>query len=55
VRVKPDYYRRQACRSREPARSASDRDIKAHLLSVAEQYEKLAIDAEADNQSPLAG
>jgi hypothetical protein len=48
VRVKPEYYREQAKRSRELARKASDADIKAHLLSVAEQYDKLAQETEVD-------
>lgn len=47
VRVKPEYYREQAKRSRELAKKASEADIKAHLLSVAEQYDKLAEEVEA--------
>ena len=47
MRVKPEYYRQQAERSRELAAKTRIADIRAHLLSVAEQYDKLAGEAEA--------
>ena len=42
MRASPEYYRDQAKRSRELAKRAKVAEIRAHLLSVAEQYEKLA-------------
>ena len=47
MRVNPVYYRQQAERSRDLAEKTSDAEIKAHLISVAEQYDKLAKEAEA--------
>lgn len=40
-------YRQQAKRSRELAKRALVDDIRKHLLRVAEEYDKLADDAEA--------
>lgn len=41
------YYREQAKRCRELAERQSKVDVKARLLKVAQQYEKLAEDAVA--------
>lgn len=41
------YYREQAKRCRELAERQSKADVKARLLEVARQYEKLTEDAEA--------
>jgi len=41
------YYREQAERCRELAVRQSNADVKAHLLAVAQQYEKLSEEAEA--------
>jgi hypothetical protein len=46
MRVKPEYYRTQAKLSRELAETASDEELKETLLNVAEQYDRLAEDAE---------
>jgi len=46
VKAKPEYYRQQARLSRELANRARDKNIVAHLLNVAEQYEKLAKEAD---------
>ena len=40
------YYRWQAERCRELAQRQLEGDVKAHLLDVARQYEKLAAAAE---------
>ena len=45
--VRPEYYREQARRSRELAKRAVDLEITQHLRSVAEQYDRLAKEAEA--------
>lgn len=47
--VKPEYYREQARRSRELAKKTLVKEVKSHLLLVAEEYEKLA--GEAERQS----
>lgn len=47
VKVEPEFYREQAEKSRALANRSEDPDTRAHLLGVAEQYEKLARDAEA--------
>jgi hypothetical protein len=46
MRVKPEYYRKQAKLSRELAKRAVREEIRRHLLSVADEYEKLAFEAE---------
>jgi hypothetical protein len=51
MRVRPAYYREQARRSRHLAKKAADAKIKGHLLNVAEQYDKLATEAEERGQS----
>jgi len=48
MRVRSEYYREQAERSRRMARKVLDPDAKGHLLSVAERYDQLAKDAEAN-------
>lgn len=47
MRARPEYFREQAERSRDLAVRTRDKNLKAHLLSVAEQYLKLADEAEA--------
>jgi len=44
------YYREQAKRCRDLAERQSKSDVKAHLLKVALQYEKLTEDAEAKGE-----
>jgi hypothetical protein len=46
MRVKPDYYRKQAKLSRELAENAPDEELRKTLLEVADQYDRLAEDAE---------
>jgi hypothetical protein len=46
MRVRPEHYRAQARRSRELAKHALNKEIAVHLLQVAEEYDKLAIEAE---------
>jgi hypothetical protein len=47
VRAKPEYYREQAERCRNLAEEKHlDADAKAHLLDVAGQYDRLALEAE---------
>lgn len=45
MRVRPEYYREQAKRSRDLAARTRVDEIKTHLMSVAEQYDKLAQEA----------
>jgi hypothetical protein len=40
------YYRAKAAKSRKLAESIGEADVKAHLLDVARQYDKLAKDAD---------
>lgn len=47
MRARPEYFREQAERSRHLAARTRDKELKEHLLSVAEQYDKLAEEAEA--------
>jgi len=47
MQARPDYYREQARKSRALAARVNDGDIRAHLVSVAEQYDRLAQEAEA--------
>ena len=47
VKATPEYYRKLAEQSRALAAGVTDAGKKAHLLSVAEQYDKLATDAGA--------
>jgi len=47
VKVTPEYYRKLAKQSRALAAGVNDADKKAHLLNVAEQYDKLAAKAAA--------
>ena len=42
VKVSPESYRKLAKQSRALAAGVSDADKKAHLLNVAEQYDRLA-------------
>jgi len=42
MRAKPEYYRKQAKLSRELAKNVLDQKLKRHLLSVAEEYDRLA-------------
>jgi hypothetical protein len=42
----PEHYRGEAERCRQQAENTPDRHAKAHLLDVAQQYEKLAEAAE---------
>ena len=46
VRVNPEHYREQAAKSRDLAKGLSG-DVREHLLDVAEQYDRLADEAEA--------
>lgn len=46
VQPKPEYYREQAERCRNPAKSILNWDVNQTLLDVAEEYEKLAKEAE---------
>jgi hypothetical protein len=48
VKATAAYYRRHALRSRELAQKVRDKEVKTHLLSVAEQYERLGDEAEQD-------
>ena len=45
VKVTPESYRKLAKQSRALAAGVSDADKKAHLLNVAEQYDRLAAKA----------
>lgn len=47
MRAKPEYYREQAAQSRRLAKRIDDPEIRSHMLQVAEQYDKLAEEAEA--------
>ena len=47
MKAKPEYYREQARLSRDLAERTKDKAISSHLLSVADQYERLADEAEA--------
>ena len=47
MKVTPEYYRKLAKQSRALAAGVNDADKKAHLLNVAEQYDKLAAKAAA--------
>ena len=47
VRVKPEYYRQQAERSRALSKRALVGEIRSHLLKVAEEYDRLADEAAA--------
>ena len=42
MRTTRDFFREQAERSRKLAARAEDAEIRAHLISVAEQYDSLA-------------
>jgi hypothetical protein len=46
VKAKPRHYREQAERSRRLANEVVDHAVKLHLLQVAEEYDKLADEAE---------
>ena len=46
MQPKPEYYREQAERCRNLAKSILNWDAKQTLLDVAEEYEKLAREAE---------
>ena len=46
MKAKPRHYREQAERSRRVANQVLDRAVKLHLLQVAEEYDKLAEEAE---------
>jgi hypothetical protein len=46
VKAKPRHYREQAERSRRLANEVLDTAVKLHLLQVAEEYDKLAEEAE---------
>jgi hypothetical protein len=46
MRVRPDHYRAQARRSRELSKLALNKEIALHLLRVAEEYDRLAEEAE---------
>jgi hypothetical protein len=48
-----EYYRRNAARLRQLASEATTAAVKAHLLGVVEQYERLA--KRADNSTLPAG
>jgi len=50
VSGKSAYYREQAVRSRRLAKRIDDPEIRAHMLQVAEQYDKLADEAEAEGR-----
>ena len=45
MRPSANHYREQAAHSRKLAESIKEREVKAHLLQVAEQYDKLAEEA----------
>ena len=47
MKATPEYYRKVAEQSRALAAGVTDADKKAHLLNVAEQYDKLAGQAAA--------
>lgn len=46
MQAKAEYYRNLAKRTREIAEQIDEADPKEHMLSVAEQYDKLATEAE---------
>jgi len=46
MRATAEYYRQQAKRSRDLAERVRHKEAKAHLLNVAEQYDRLAEEAE---------
>ena len=55
MKAKPRHYREQAERSRRVANQVLDRAVKLHLLQVAEEYDKLAEEADAVAQRPGQG
>jgi hypothetical protein len=46
VKAKPRHYREQAERGRRLANQVFDSAVKLHLLQVAEEYDRLAEEAE---------
>lgn len=46
MRTDPQYFRLKAQETLVVAKRTKDKDNKAYLLSVAERYEKLAVEAE---------
>jgi hypothetical protein len=47
-----EYYRRKAARARQVAEGVTTRAIKARLLELALEYEKLADGSESATQQP---
>lgn len=47
VKPKPEFYRLEAERCRQLAEAIPDAEAKQHMLDVARQYEKLAVEAES--------
>lgn len=47
MQAKAEYYRNLAKQTREIAERIDEAEAKEHMLGVAEQYDKLAFEAEA--------
>lgn len=47
MQAKAEYYRNLARRTREIAGRIDEAEAREHMLSVGEQYDKLAVEAEA--------
>jgi hypothetical protein len=47
-----DYYRRKAARAREVAEGVTTRAVKARLLDLAVEYDRLADGADSATRSP---
>jgi hypothetical protein len=50
MRAKAEHYRECAANSRRLAKNITDGDAKAHMLDVARQYDKLATEAEPEEE-----
>jgi hypothetical protein len=50
VRRKAEHYRECAERNRKIAQDITDADAKEHLLDIAWQYDKLAAEAEPEEE-----
>jgi hypothetical protein len=55
VKAQPEYYREQAAKSRRLAKRIDDPEMRSHMLQVAEQYDKLADEAEGKASGPAPG
>ena len=47
-----DYYRRKAARARQVAEGVTTRAVKARLLDLAVEYDRLAAGADSATRSP---